>query len=55
MLNYWELLHDKLHEVQDRVNLFIRTKRKLLGKLFGIYYTLDPVMAEAILTCPRTP
>ena len=50
MLNYWELLEDKLPEVRDRVALFIRTKRKLLGKLFGIYYTLDPVMAEAILT-----
>lgn len=50
MLNYWELLEDKLHEVRDRLGLFIRTKRKLLGKLFGIYYTLDPVMAEAILT-----
>ncbi len=50
MLNYWELLQDKLTEVQDRISLFIRTKRKLLGKLFGIYYTLDPVMAEAILT-----
>ena len=49
MLNYWELLQDKLTEVRDRIGLFIRTKRKLLGKLFGIYYTLDPVMAEAIL------
>ncbi len=50
MLNLWELLQDKLKEVEDKLSLFIRTKRRLLGKLFGIYYTLDPVMAEAILT-----
>jgi hypothetical protein len=50
MLNYWDLLYEKLPEVQEKLSLFIRTKRKLLGKLFGIYYTLDPVMAEAILT-----
>ena len=50
MLNYWELLYERLEEVKDKLNLFIRTKRRLLGKLFGIYYTLDPVMAEAILT-----
>jgi len=50
MLNFWELLRDKLGEVRETLNLFIRTKRRLLGKLFGIYYTLDPVMAEAILT-----
>ncbi|EDP75613.1 hypothetical protein [Hydrogenivirga sp. 128-5-R1-1] len=50
MLNYWELLYEKLEEVKDKLTLFIRTKRRLLGKLFGIYYTLDPVMAEAILT-----
>lgn len=50
MLNYWELLHDRLQEVHDRLHLFIRTKRRLLGKLFGIYYTIDPVMAEAIVT-----
>ncbi len=50
MLNYWELLYERLEEVKDKLNLFIRTKRRLLGKLFGIYYTLDPVMAEAIVT-----
>ena len=50
MLNYWDLLYERLEEVQEKLNLFIRTKRRLLGKLFGIYYTLDPVMAEAILT-----
>ncbi len=50
MLNYWELLYDRLEEVRDKLTLFIRTKRRLLGKLFGIYYSLDPVMAEAILT-----
>ncbi|WP_457599928.1 hypothetical protein [Hydrogenivirga sp.] len=50
MLNYWEFLYDKLDEVREKLTLFIRTKRRLLGKLFGIYYTLDPVMAEAIVT-----
>ncbi|RLJ70483.1 hypothetical protein BCF55_0758 [Hydrogenivirga caldilitoris] len=50
LLNYWELLYERLHEVEEKLTLFIRTKRRLLGKLFGIYYTLDPVMAEAILT-----
>ncbi len=50
MLNYWELLYDRLEDIRDKLNLFIRTKRRLLGKLFGIYYTLDPVMAEAIVT-----
>lgn len=50
MLNYWELLYEKLDEVKEKLNLYIRTARRLLGKLFGIYYTLDPLMAEAILT-----
>ncbi len=50
LLNYWELLYEKLEEVKDKLTLFIRTKRRLLGKLFGVYYTLDPVMAEAIVT-----
>ena len=50
MLNYWELIYERLEEVKDKLNLFIRTKRRLLGKLFGVYYTLDPVMAEAIVT-----
>ncbi len=50
LLNYWELLYERLEEVRDKLNLFLRTKRRLLGKLFGVYYTLDPVMAEAILT-----
>ncbi len=50
LLNYWEMLEGKLTEVSDTLSLLIRTKRKLLGKLFGIYYSVDPVMAEAILT-----
>ncbi|GEM_PF-709001 len=50
LLNYWELLYERLEEIKDKLTLFIRTKRRLLGKLFGIYYTLDPVMAEAIVT-----
>ncbi len=50
MLNYWELAYDKMEEIHDKLSMFIRTKKKLLGKLFGLYYTLDPVMAEAILT-----
>ncbi|WP_243694479.1 hypothetical protein [Aquifex aeolicus] len=49
MLNYYELVHDKVPEIHEKLHMFMRTKRRLLGKLFGIYYTVDPVMAEAIL------
>jgi len=49
MLNYYELVHDRVPEIHDKLHMFMRTKRRLLGKLFGIYYTVDPVMAEAIL------
>ncbi len=49
LLNYYELVHDKIPEVHDKLHLFMRTKRRILGKLFGLYYTVDPVMAEAIL------
>lgn len=49
MLNFYELVHEKVPEVHEKLNLFMRTKRRLLGKLFGMYYTVDPVMAEAIL------
>ena len=50
MLNYYEMVYDKVPEVQDRLDALMRTQRRLLGKLFGIYYTVDPVLAEAILT-----
>ena len=50
LLNYWELVMDKLHEISDTLSVFVRMKRRLLGKLFGIYYCVDPVMAEAIIT-----
>jgi hypothetical protein len=50
LLNYWELIQGKLREVKETLITFIRMKRRILGKLFGIYYSVDPVMAEAILT-----
>ncbi|WP_461829868.1 hypothetical protein [Aquifex sp.] len=50
LLNYYELVHEKVPEVHDKLHMFMRTKRRILGKLFGIYYTVDPVLAEAILT-----
>ena len=50
LLNYYELIHEKLPEVHDKLHMFMRTKRRILGKLFGIYYTVDPILAEAILT-----
>ena len=50
LLNYWEMLEGRLTEVSENLSLLIRAKRRLLGKLFGIYYSVDPVMAEAILT-----
>ena len=50
-LNYFELIYDKVEpEVQDLLDQMIRTLRRILGKLFGIFYTEDPLMAEAILT-----
>ncbi|MCX8163888.1 MAG: hypothetical protein N3D14_00660 [Aquificaceae bacterium] len=50
-LNYFELLYEKMEpEVQEILDRIIRTQRRILGKLFGIFYTLDPLMAEAILT-----
>ncbi|MCY0867408.1 MAG: hypothetical protein AB1353_07285 [Aquificota bacterium] len=50
-LNYFELIYDKVEpEVQDLLDQMIRTQRRILGKLFGIFYTVDPLMAEAILT-----
>ncbi len=49
-LNYYELIYDKVgKEVQDKLNIIIRTQKRLLGKLFGIFYTVDPLMAEAII------
>ncbi len=50
LLNYWELIQPKFVEVSETLGLFIKMKRRLLGKLFGIYYSVDPVMAEAIIT-----
>jgi len=50
LLNFWDLAEPKLTEVSETVGLFIKMKRRLLGKLFGIYYSVDPVMAEAIIT-----
>ncbi len=50
-LNYFDLVYDKVEpEVQGILDQIIRTQRRILGKLFGIFYTLDPLMAEAILT-----
>ncbi len=50
-LNYFELIYDKVEpEVQSILDQVIRTQRRILGKLFGIFYTVDPLMAEAILT-----
>ncbi|MCS7277489.1 MAG: hypothetical protein NZ531_01435, partial [Aquificaceae bacterium] len=50
-LNYMELIYDKVEsEVQEILDQIIRTHRRILGKLFGIFYTVDPLMAEAILT-----
>ncbi len=50
LLNYYDLLKDKVKEVEEKLSLFIRTKRRILGKLFGVYYRVDPIMAEAIIT-----
>jgi hypothetical protein len=50
-LNYYELIYEKVEqEVQEMLDQIIRTHRRILGKLFGIFYTVDPLMAEAILT-----
>lgn len=50
-LNYMELVYDKVEpEVQELLDQIVRTQRRILGKLFGIFYTADPLMAEAILT-----
>ena len=49
-LNYYELIYDKVEkEVKNKLNLIIRTQKRILGKLFGIFYTVDPLMAEAIV------
>ncbi|MFN7065075.1 MAG: hypothetical protein ACK4OF_02860 [Aquificaceae bacterium] len=49
-LNCLELIYDKVEpEVQDILDQTIRTQRRILGKLFGVFYTVDPLMAEAIL------
>ncbi len=50
LLSYYDLIRDKVPEVEDKLTLFIRTKRRILGKLFGLYYRVDPIMAEAIVT-----
>lgn len=50
-LNYFELIYDKVEpQVQVILDKLIKTQRRILGKLFGIFYTVDPLMAEAILT-----
>ncbi|WP_448584339.1 hypothetical protein [Thermocrinis sp.] len=50
-LNYYDLIYEKLEgAVQVILNRIILTHRRILGKLFGIFYTADPLMAEAILT-----
>ncbi len=50
-LNYYDLVYEKLEdEVQVILSRIILTHRRILGKLFGIFYTADPLMAEAILT-----
>lgn len=50
-LNYYELIYDRVEEqVQDIIDTIIRTQRRILGKMFGIFYTVDPLMAEAIIT-----
>ncbi len=51
ILNYYDLIYDKVEgEVQSMLDPIIRTQRRILGKLFGVFYTADPLMAEAILT-----
>ncbi|MFN3813616.1 MAG: hypothetical protein ACK4SM_03220, partial [Aquificaceae bacterium] len=50
-LNYYELIYDKVEsDVQDILDNIIRTQRRILGKMFGVFYTVDPLMAESILT-----
>jgi hypothetical protein len=50
-LNYYELIYDKVEDqVQDKIDVIIRTQRRILGKMFGTFYTVDPLMAEAIIT-----
>lgn len=50
-LNYYELIYDKVEDqVQDKIDVIVRTQRRILGKMFGIFYTVDPLMAEAIIT-----
>ena len=50
-LNYYDLVYEKLEEeVQTILDRIILTHRRILGKLFGIFYTADPLMAETILT-----
>lgn len=54
-LNYYELIYDKVEDqVQDKIDVIIRTQRRILGKMFGIFYTVDPLMAEAIITIEPT-
>ncbi|ADC89239.1 hypothetical protein Thal_0605 [Thermocrinis albus DSM 14484] len=51
ILNYYDLIYEKVEDpVRYILDQIIRTQRRILGKLFGIYYTVDPLMAEAILT-----
>lgn len=50
-LSFYELIYDKVErEVQKELDYVIRTSKKILGKLFGIFYKSDPLMAEAIIT-----
>ena len=50
-LNYYDLVYEKLEdEVKVILDRIILTYRRILGKLFGIFYTANPLMAEAILT-----
>lgn len=49
-LNLYEILYDKFDEaVQETLDYIIRNQRKVLGKLFGIYYQEDPLLAESII------
>ena len=50
-LNYYDLIYEKVEEdVQLILDRIILTHRRVLGKLFGIFYTADLLMAEVILT-----
>lgn len=49
-LNYYDLIYEKVEdEVKAILDQIIRTHRRILGKMFGVFYTADPLMAEAIL------